>query len=104
MTTPQFIEWLDGKLSEYGGGKVIPPADVLAAELRDRTRENLRTSITERILREARIEDQVQTAMNAIPPPDADRLTVETADWLAIHEDESWRDFVARVASTAAAA
>jgi hypothetical protein len=36
MTTPQFIEWLDSKMAAYGSGKLIPPADVLVAELDER--------------------------------------------------------------------
>src|SRR5262249_52737886 len=33
MTTPQFIQWLDDKMAGLGGGKLIPPDDVLVAEL-----------------------------------------------------------------------
>ena len=32
MTTPQFLAWLDGKMAEHGGGKVIPPASVITAD------------------------------------------------------------------------
>ena len=35
MTTPEFIAWLDGKMAEHGAGKLIPPDDVIAAELED---------------------------------------------------------------------
>jgi hypothetical protein len=28
MTTPQFIEWLDGKMADYVG-KLIPPEQVI---------------------------------------------------------------------------
>jgi Topoisomerase 6 subunit A/Spo11, Toprim domain len=64
MTTPQFIEWLDGKMVAYG--KLIPPPDVLAAELDELIENKIRTSITERILREAGLEDQVAAAIAAI--------------------------------------
>src|SRR5262245_50595444 len=35
MTTPEFIEWLDGKMADYNG-KLVPPADVLEKELAER--------------------------------------------------------------------
>ena len=59
MTTPQFIEWLDSKMDEHGKGKLIPPADVLEAELARRIDTKVRAALTERILREAGFERQV---------------------------------------------
>ena len=29
MTTPQLIEWLDGKMAKHGEGKLIPPPEVI---------------------------------------------------------------------------
>ena len=46
MTTPEFIEWLDGKMAEHGDGKLIPPADVLDAQLAERLEESVRAAIT----------------------------------------------------------
>jgi hypothetical protein len=53
MTTPRFIEWLDSKMDDYGSGKLIPPDDVLVAELDARIESKVREAVTERILREA---------------------------------------------------
>jgi hypothetical protein len=71
MTTRRFIEWLDSKMAEHGCGKLVPPADVITAELRSTTKEKLRAAITDRILREAGIDDQVAAAIAATEEPSA---------------------------------
>ena len=60
MDTPQFLEWLDGKMAEYGQGKVVPPTHVLRSTLEQKTRSNIRERSTEQVLREARIDDRVE--------------------------------------------
>ena len=72
MTTPQFIEWLDGKMAAYD--KLVPPPEVLESELDDRIEQKIRDAITERVLREANIDAQVTTALAEIEKPDADTL------------------------------
>src|SRR5262249_51766693 len=67
MTTPQFIAWLDGKLADYG--KLVPPPEVLEAELEEKLEQSARAVITERILREANVEGQVAEALAAINRP-----------------------------------
>ena len=42
MTTPQFIDWLDAKMAEFGSGKLIPPDDVLEQELAERIENEVR--------------------------------------------------------------
>src|SRR5262249_27404433 len=49
MTMPQFIEWLDGKMADYD--KLIPPPDILEAELSTRIEKKVRTAVVDRILR-----------------------------------------------------
>ena len=51
-------------------GKLVPPADVLEAELAERIEKKVRAAVTERILREAGFENQVATAIAAIEKPD----------------------------------
>jgi len=58
MTTPQFIAWLDQKMAKHGSGKLIPPPDVLEAEVAERIEEKVRANLVEKILRDARLEDQ----------------------------------------------
>jgi hypothetical protein len=76
MTTPQFIEWLDAKMAEHDVGKLVPPNEVIATELEDRLEAKVRSVVTERILREARLDDQVRTALAAIKRPTAAVLAV----------------------------
>ena len=70
MTTPQFIEWLDGKMAAYH--KLVPPPEVLESELHERIENKVREAITERILREANFDAQVAAALAEIEKPDAD--------------------------------
>jgi hypothetical protein len=95
MTTPQFIEWLNGKMAAYG--KLIPPPDVLAAELDERIEAKIRASITERILREAGFEDQVADAIAAIEKPTAAVLTEGITELFKREPDREWRDHIEQV-------
>ncbi|SIO54386.1 DNA topoisomerase VI, subunit B [Bradyrhizobium erythrophlei] len=66
MTTPQLIGWLDEKLATFGSGKLIPPQRVLEQHLADRIESKVRAAITDRVLREAKIGDQVAAAIAAL--------------------------------------
>ena len=95
MTTPEFIAWLDGKMAEHGDGKLIPPADVLAAELEKQLEAKVCADVTERVLREARIDDQIAAALAAMPDVTALKTGIE-----ALFGDEpeaEWRDHVEAV-------
>jgi hypothetical protein len=76
MTTPEFIEWLNRKMAEQCSGKLIPPDDVLVTELEKRLEAKVRAAVTERILREAKFEGQVATALATIRRPNAVDLKV----------------------------
>ncbi|MDY8111123.1 ATP-binding protein [Fulvimarina sp. 2208YS6-2-32] len=102
MTTPQFIEWLDGKMAAHEGEKVVPPVEVIKSEMRDRTADHVRRDITERVLREARIDQQVRSALEGIEEPDAAALSDATRQWLSNHRSEPWRTFVDAEARKAA--
>ena len=98
MTTPQLIEWLDEKMAEFGDGKLIPPADVLEQELADRIEGKVRAAITERILREAELDDQVAAAIAAIKTPDGAKLARDIAKLFKQQPDHEWRDHIEAVA------
>jgi hypothetical protein len=97
MTTPQFIEWLDGKLAAYA--KLIPPPDVLAAELESRIEDKVRDSISARILREAGLEDQVSAAIAAIRKPSAAVLAKGIKQLFKQKADREWRDHIETIAA-----
>jgi hypothetical protein len=98
MTTPRFIEWLDNKLAPYGG-KLIPPGDVVAAELDRQIENKLRASVTERILREADFEGQVAATISAIKNPGATILVKGIKRMFKQKLDREWRDHIEAVAN-----
>jgi hypothetical protein len=98
MTTPEFIEWLDAKMVEHGGGKLIPPDDVLAAELEKRLDAKVRAAVTERILREAGFENQVAEALAAIERPTGVELSAGIEELFEGDPEREWRDHVEETA------
>ena len=66
MTTPEFLAWLDSKMAPHDTGKVIPPPHVIKEKLTANIRDTLKTSITEKILREANLDGQVDEAFRQL--------------------------------------
>ena len=95
MTTPQFIRWLDGKMAKYS--KLIPPSDVLEAELSQRIETKFRADLTERILREAGFENQVAAAIAAIKRPSAAAMAKGIKQLFEQTPDREWRDHIAAI-------
>jgi hypothetical protein len=98
MTTPQLINWLDRKMADHGDGKLIPPLDVLERELAERIERKVRAVVTARILREAKVEQQIATAIAKIKTPDGAKLARDTATLFKRKPDSSWRDHIEAVA------
>jgi hypothetical protein len=101
MTTPQFIEWLDGKLAAYD--KLIPPPEVLEAELAERIEQKVRAAVSERILREANVDAQVAAAIAEIETPDSTALAAGIKRLFDVTPDAQWRDFIESMATVLAA-
>jgi hypothetical protein len=99
MTTPEFIEWLDDKMEAHGVGKMIPPDAVVAAELEARLEAKIRAAVTEKILREARAENQITAALNAITRPDAVALKAGIQQLFKDTPEAEWRDHIDTVAT-----
>src|SRR5262245_46872342 len=97
MTTPQFIEWLDGKMAAYA--KLIPPADVLETELEKRIEKKVRDAVVERILRKANVDAQVAAAIAEIETPDSTALTAGIKQLFDATPDAQWRDHIESVAT-----
>jgi hypothetical protein len=102
MTTPQFIAWLDRKLAAFD--KLVPPAEVLEAELNARVEDKIRAAVTARILREANAEAQTAAAIAEIETPDSTALAAGIKQLFAATPDAQWRDYVESVAADLAAA
>jgi hypothetical protein len=98
MTTPQLIEWLDEKMERFGPGKLIPPAKVLEQDLKARVKGKVRAEITERILREVRLDSQVDAAMAALDLPDGEELTSGIQQMFEGQPDAEWRAHIEVIA------
>jgi hypothetical protein len=98
MTTPQFISWLDEKMAGYE--KLIPPPDVLEAELAERVEAEVRAETTERILREAGFEAQVAAAIAGIRKPTSAALANGIKQLFKSKPDAEWRDHIENVVET----
>ncbi len=98
MTTPEFIDWLDERMAEFGGGKLIPPPQVLEHELARQIEAEVRADVTERILREANLDDQVADAIATIKTPDGRKLTRDIARLFKRQPDTEWRKQIEAVA------
>jgi hypothetical protein len=96
MTTPQFIEWLDGKMAAHH--KLVPPPDVLDSELEALVEKNVRDAVTRRVLREANVDAQVAAALAEIEKPDADTLAKSIGQLFGEQPDSEWRDLIEAVA------
>ena len=99
MTTPQFIAWLDRKMAEDADGKLIPPPDILEAELKRRTEQKVRDAVVARILREADVDAQVAAVLAEIEPPDSAALAEGIEQLFEERPDAEWRDHIEVVAT-----
>jgi hypothetical protein len=101
MTTPRFIEWLDGKMTEYDG-KLVPPPTVLTAELDKRIEAKVRDDIREQILRETHFEDRVAAAAAGIKKPTAAALAKGIGRLFKRKPDAEWRDEIEAIVASLA--
>lgn len=62
MTSPQFIAWLDSKFEDVSR-KLVPNEDVMRKAFATQGEEAIRLALTQKILREAGLEQQVAEAM-----------------------------------------
>ena len=94
MTTQQFIEWLNQKMTTHDGAKVIPPAEVIEAEARAGLAVEMRQAIADELLQAAGIDDLVAAAVAGIDLPPGRELVDHAIGWLAERPRDWWRDFV----------
>ncbi|MFC7461040.1 hypothetical protein [Hydrogenophaga defluvii] len=59
MSSPQFIEWLDGKFEQYSD-KVVPPSPVLSDAFGQATQASVKRMLAARILEEAGFDQKVE--------------------------------------------
>jgi hypothetical protein len=97
MTTPEFIAWLDVKLSAYD--KLVPPPDILERELTESIEKKVREAVIDRILREANVEALVAEAIANIETPNATALVDGIKQLFSEKAEAEWRDHIEAVAT-----
>lgn len=102
MDTETLLRWLDGKMADHARGKVVPPHTTIAAHLREGVRQELEATITERVIAEANIPQQVDAAFAALSSDIAAMerrdLPALVASDLADDPRQLWRAPVAHLA------
>jgi len=88
MTSDQFVGWLTEKIAEHDEGKVVPPPNVMRAELHASVKAEVRRLMIDSILADARIDERVAAAMSEIQIPTPTEAFVR--DWLE-DSSENWR-------------
>lgn len=68
MDTPTFINWLDGKMKENASCKLIPPEEIILDEVNNAAHEGLRARLRQNIIKEARIDEQVDKGYKDMLP------------------------------------
>jgi hypothetical protein len=87
MPTPLFLTWLDKKMEQHGAGKLIPPDDILIDRLQADVRNDLRERITDKVLREAGINQLIEETYAELVP-EINKQTTHIRDNVtaALHE------------------
>ena len=102
MPPSRLEEWLTQGVAKHDDiGKVVPPADVVAAELAAQARAALFERIKEKVLREANVEGQVADAMRGLEPVlsrETLRLAVDLVVELNENPDQHWTHAVEETA------
>jgi hypothetical protein len=94
FTTPELMAWLDRKLAEHGAVKLIPPHKVIAGEFEDELAATVRAAVIQRILREAKAEQQVAKALLKIKRPTGPSIVKSIKAMFARDDKRPWRDFL----------
>jgi hypothetical protein len=94
FTTPELMEWLDRKMTEHGAVKLIPPNKAIADEFEGKLAAVVRAAVIERILREAKAEQQVAKALRKIKRPTAPAFVKGIKAVFAGDDKRPWRDFI----------
>jgi hypothetical protein len=98
MTTPEFIAWIDARMAEHGDGKLIPPDDVIADELKQTLEAKIRRAVMDRVLLEARYETQVAEALAAIEHPATTALIAGIKESFTRNLEDQWRNHIKETA------
>lgn len=68
MTTPQFLKWIERKMSVYDNGKVIPDSKTIIEKLHEDTKSIMYNKVMQQILRESDFEQRLQYELKKAVP------------------------------------
>lgn len=101
MTSPQFLAWLEAKISAHGVGKIVPDNHVMRQTLQAEVIALTARQVQEQILREAGYDQRVRRAIQAVTPliqQEAASLRRVVANELENNDEAHWSQPVRDVA------
>ncbi|AOZ93617.1 hypothetical protein [Paenibacillus crassostreae] len=100
MDSELFVSWLEGKMTEYDKGKVIPDTITLTNSLEQTVRKRVEQEIVDEILREAGYEERVRLRMLHLSTSLTKRcelLVEEVSNVLNDYREKCWHDVVSNI-------
>lgn len=88
MTSPEFIEWLDGKFLEEVG-KIVPPKPVVKDTYAAQIADSIGKHLTAKILKDAGFDDRKKAILDTVPI-DPDKLTEVVVDGITEVPEARW--------------
>ena len=95
MTVPEFLDWISSKFEDMN--KLVPPSAVMAETLRESIRVNIVKKETARILKEAKLDQQIEDKLKALQPEIDNAISTlpnDVVDGLSDDPIQSWRNIV----------
>lgn len=102
MMTSDLLRWLDGKMRNVTGGKVVPPESVLAARLHAATRDEIRSRLIAQAVAELDIERRASELAEPALAGTEDGIASRVRSDLRRQPHESWEEPLKRQAMEAA--
>jgi hypothetical protein len=101
MTSPQFLEWLEAKISAFGLRKVVPDNQVMRKTLQAEVIALTEQQVQQQILREAGYDQKVRQAIQAVTPiidQEVSGLRRVVSNQLASNNEAHWSQPVRDIA------
>ncbi|WP_315069330.1 hypothetical protein [uncultured Clostridium sp.] len=101
MSTPQFLEWIEEKISIYDNGKVIPSDEVLIDNLITNVEDIIKEEVKNKILKEAGYDNIVQQEFENnqyLIKQELSRLREKVEDSLYEESEDLWTEPIKNIA------
>ncbi len=100
MDSELFVSWLEGKMSEYDKGKVIPDSSTLKLSLEQSIHQRVKQEVTNEILQKAHLEELIDQRMAHLLPELNERYKVleeEVYHVLDNQREQCWREVISNI-------